>query len=189
AMIEELGFAGYFLVVWDIVEFCRRSGIYCQGRGSAASSAVCYVLGITNADAVALGLLFERFLSPEREGPPDIDVEIESGRREEVIQYVYGRYGRERAALVAVVVSYRARSAVRDAAKALGHSPGQVDAWARRIESWGSLGGSHHSTAPHRKDRWTWWSAAAEDEAARRGAAVGPPGTPDDARPARGDGD
>ena len=137
AMIEELGFAGYFLVVWDIVEFCRRSGIYCQGRGSAASSAVCYVLGITNADAVALGLLFERFLSPERDGPPDIDVDIESGRREEVIQYVYGRYGRERAALVAVVVSYRARSAVRDAAKALGHSPGQIDAWAKRIEQLG----------------------------------------------------
>ena len=173
AMIEELGFAGYFLVVWDIVEFCRRSGIYCQGRGSAASSAVCYVLGITNADAVALGLLFERFLSPERDGPPDIDVDIESGRREEVIQYVYGRYGREQAALVAVVVSYRARSAVRDVAKALGHSPGQVDAWTRHIERWGSLGGSHHPTAPHRKDRWTWWSAAAEAEAARRGAAVG----------------
>ena len=183
-MIEELGFAGYFLVVWDIVEFCRRSGIYCQGRGSAASSAVCYVLGITNADAVALGLLFERFLSPERDGPPDIDVDIESGRREEVIQYVYGRYGRERAALVAVVVSYRARSAVRDAAKALGHSPGQVDAWARRIERWGSLGGDHHSTAPHRKDRWTWWSAAAEGEAARRDATGGTVG---DGRPGRDD--
>jgi len=171
SMIEELGFAGYFLVVWDIVEFCRRSGIYCQGRGSAASSAVCYVLGITNADAVALGLLFERFLSPERDGPPDIDVDIESGRREDVIQYVYGRYGRERAALVAVVVSYRARSSVRDAAKALGHSPGQVDAWAKRIERWGSLGGAHHPSALHRKDRWTWWSAAAEGEAARRAAA------------------
>jgi error-prone DNA polymerase len=184
AMIEELGFAGYFLVVWDIVEFCRRSGIYCQGRGSAASSAVCYVLGITNADAVALGLLFERFLSPERDGPPDIDVDIESGRREEVIQYVYGRYGRERAALVAVVVSYRARSAVRDAAKALGHSPGQVDAWAKRIERWGSLGDGHHPSAPHRKDRWTWWSAAAEDEAARRGASVSAAG---DARPGRDD--
>jgi error-prone DNA polymerase len=184
AMIEELGFAGYFLVVWDIVEFCRRSGIYCQGRGSAASSAVCYVLGITNADAVALDLLFERFLSPERDGPPDIDVDIESGRREEVIQYVYGRYGRERAALVAVVVSYRARSAVRDAAKALGHSPGQVDAWARRIERWGSLGGDHHSTAPHRKDRWTWWSAAAEGEAARRDATGGTVG---DGRPGRDD--
>ncbi len=173
AMIEELGFAGYFLVVWDIVEFCRRSGIYCQGRGSAASSAVCYVLGITNADAVALGLLFERFLSPERDGPPDIDVDIESGRREEVIQYVYGRYGRERAALVAVVVSYRARSAVRDAAKALGHSPGQIDAWAKRIDQWGSLGGAHQPAAPHRKNRWTWWSAAAEGEAARRSAAAG----------------
>jgi error-prone DNA polymerase len=173
AMIEELGFAGYFLVVWDIVEFCRRSGIYCQGRGSAASSAVCYVLGITNADAVALGLLFERFLSPERDGPPDIDVDIESGRREEVIQYVYGRYGRERAALVAVVVSYRARSAVRDAAKALGHSPGQVDAWARRIEAWGKLGDGHHPTAPHRKDRWTWWSASAEAEATRRAGTAG----------------
>jgi error-prone DNA polymerase len=184
ATIEELGFAGYFLVVWDIVEFCRRSGIYCQGRGSAASSAVCYVLGITNADAVALGLLFERFLSPERDGPPDIDVDIESGRREEVIQYVYGRYGRERAALVAVVVSYRARSAVRDAAKALGHSPGQVDAWARRIERWGSLGDGHHPTAPHRKDRWTWWSAAAEDEAGRRAAHSG---APDDSRPGRDD--
>ena len=183
-MIEELGFAGYFLVVWDIVEFCRRSGIYCQGRGSAASSAVCYVLGITNADAVALDLLFERFLSPERDGPPDIDVDIESGRREEVIQYVYGRYGRERAALVAVVVSYRARSAVRDAAKALGHSPGQVDAWARRIERWGSLGGDHHSTAPHRKDRWTWWSAAAEGEAAWRDATGGTVG---DGRPGRDD--
>jgi len=194
AMIEELGFAGYFLVVWDIVEFCRRSGIYCQGRGSAASSAVCYVLGITNADAVALGLLFERFLSPERDGPPDIDVDIESGRREEVIQYVYGRYGRERAALVAVVVSYRARSAVRDAAKALGHSPGQVDAWAKRIERWGSLGGAHHPSAPHRKDRWTWWSAAAEGEAARRVAAEGkaarrsaPGGATGDGRPGRDD--
>ena len=187
AMIEELGFAGYFLVVWDIVEFCRRSGIYCQGRGSAASSAVCYVLGITNADAVALGLLFERFLSPERDGPPDIDVDIESGRREEVIQYVYGRYGRERAALVAVVVSYRARSAVRDAAKALGHSPGQVDAWAKHIERWGSLGDGHHPTAPHRKDRWTWWSAAAEGEAAQRGsqqsgASDGRPGRDDVAK-------
>jgi len=184
AMIEELGFAGYFLVVWDIVEFCRRSGIYCQGRGSAASSAVCYVLGITNADAVALGLLFERFLSPERDGPPDIDVDIESGRREEVIQYVYGRYGRERAALVAVVVSYRARSAVRDAAKALGHSPGQVDAWARRIERWGSLGDGHHSSAPHRKDRWTWWSAAAQGEAARRDGVKAETG---DSRPGRDD--
>jgi len=138
-MIEQLGFPGYFLVVFDIVEFCRSSGIYCQGRGSAASSAVCYVLGITNADAVRLGLLFERFLSPERDGPPDIDVDIESGRREEVIQYVYGRYGRERAALVAVTVTYRARSAIRDAGKAFGHPPGQVDRWAKQVDQWSSL--------------------------------------------------
>ena len=106
-MIDRLGFAGYFLVVWDIVEFCRTQDIYCQGRGSAANSAVCYALGITNADAVGLGLLFERFLSPERDGPPDIDVDIESGRREEAIQYVYRRYGRGCAAQVANVITYR----------------------------------------------------------------------------------
>ena len=119
-VVEQLGFPGYFLVVWDIVEHCRRSGIYCQGRGSAANSAVCYALGITNVDAVGLGLLFERFLSPAREGPPDIDLDIESGRRDEVIAYVYDRYGREHAAQVANVITYRRRSAVRDAARALG---------------------------------------------------------------------
>ena len=126
-MIERLGFAGYFLVVHDIAAFCRSRDIYCQGRGSAANSAVCYVLGITNVDSVALGLLFERFLSPERDGPPDIDVDIESDRREEVIQYVYGRYGRDRTALVANVISYRGRSALRDMAKALGHPPDHPD--------------------------------------------------------------
>ncbi len=104
-LIESLGFAGYFLVVWDIVEFCHQRDIYCQGRGSAANSAVCYSLGITKADAVRLGLLFERFLSPERDGPPDIDLDIESGRREEVIQYVYERYGRTHAAQVANVIT------------------------------------------------------------------------------------
>jgi error-prone DNA polymerase len=119
-VIETLGFAGYFLVVWDIVEFCNRNDILCQGRGSAANSVVCYSLGITKADAVSLGLLFERFLSPERDGPPDIDIDIESGRREEVIQYVYQRYNRLHAAQVANVITYRTRSAVRDAAKALG---------------------------------------------------------------------
>ncbi len=139
SVIESLGFAGYFLVVWDIVEFCRRSDIYCQGRGSAANSAVCFALGVTNADAVALGLLFERFLSPEREGPPDIDLDIESGRREEVIQYVYDRYGRRHAAQVANVVTYRARSAVRDMARALGYAPGQQDALAKGIDPWRSL--------------------------------------------------
>ena len=138
-MINQLGFPGYFLVVWDIVRFCNESGIYCQGRGSAANSAVCYALGITKADAVGLGLLFERFLSPERDGPPDIDVDIESGRREEAIQYVYHRYGRSQAAQVANVITYRPRSAVRDMGKALGASQGQVDAWSKCIDAWGPL--------------------------------------------------
>ncbi len=138
-MIGRLGFAGYFLVVWDIVRFCREADIYCQGRGSAANSAVCYALGVTNADAVDLGLLFERFLSPERDGPPDIDVDIESGRREEAIQYVYRRYGRDCAAQVANVITYRPRSAVRDMGKALGAAPGQLDAWSKQIDAWGPL--------------------------------------------------
>src|SRR5438132_933451 len=112
-VIEELGFPGYFLVLVDIVEFCHRHDIYCQGRGSAANSAVCYALGVTKADAVALGLLFERFLSPERDGPPDIDLDIEHQRREEAIPAVYDKYGRERAAQVANVVTYRPRSALR----------------------------------------------------------------------------
>ena len=119
SVIGALGFAGYFLIVWDITEFCRRENIYCQGRGSAANSAACYSLGITNADAVSLNLFFERFLSPARDGPPDIDVDIESGRREEVIQYVYRRYGRRHAAQVANVITYRARSAMKSS-RALG---------------------------------------------------------------------
>ncbi|MGY6499429.1 MAG: error-prone DNA polymerase [Acidimicrobiales bacterium] len=138
-IIDQLGFAGYFLVVWDLVEFCRRSDIYCQGRGSAANSAVCYALGVTKADAVSLGLLFERFLSPERDGPPDIDIDIESGRREEVIQYVYERHGRRHAAQVANVITYRARSAVRDMARALGHAPGRQDAWSKEVDRWGPV--------------------------------------------------
>ena len=139
-VIATLGFAGYFLVVWDIVQFCERSNIFCQGRGSAANSAVCYSLDITRADAVSLGLLFERFLSPERDGPPDIDIDIESGRREEVIQYVYQRHGRHHAAQVANVITYRARSAVRDMSRALGFAPGQQDAWSKQVDAWGSLG-------------------------------------------------
>jgi error-prone DNA polymerase len=139
AIIEQLGFPGYFLVVWDLVEFCRRSDIFCQGRGSAANSAVCYALGITKADAVSLGLLFERFLSTERDGPPDIDIDIESDRREEVIQYVYERYGRHHTAQVANVITYRARSSIRDMAKALGHSTGQQDAYAKQIDGWGGI--------------------------------------------------
>ena len=139
AIIEQLGFPGYFLIVHDLVDFCRRNDIYCQGRGSAANSAVCFALGVTKADAIELGLLFERFLSPERDGPPDIDLDIESGRREEVIQYVYERHGRHYAAQVANVITYRPRSAVRDMASALGYAPGQADAWAKNIDRWGSL--------------------------------------------------
>jgi error-prone DNA polymerase len=148
SVIEGLGFPGYFLVVWDIVEFCRRRGILCQGRGSAANSAVCYALGITNADAVSLGLLFERFLSPERDGPPDIDIDIESDRREEAIQHVYERYGRHNAAQVANVITYRARSAVRDMGKALGHASGQLDAWSKQIERWGPLEATAGAVGP-----------------------------------------
>ncbi|MBD5787266.1 error-prone DNA polymerase [Cellulosimicrobium terreum] len=140
-VIEDLHFPGYFLVVYDLVEFCRVNGILAQGRGSAANSAVCYALGITAVDAVRHGLLFERFLAPERDGPPDIDVDIESARREEVIQHVYGKFGRTHAAQVANVISYRPKSAVRDAARALGYDVGQADAWSKSIERWGSLRG------------------------------------------------
>jgi error-prone DNA polymerase len=148
AVIGELGFPGYFLVVWDIVRFCREADIFCQGRGSAANSAVCYALGITNADPVRWNLLFERFLTPERDGPPDIDVDIESDRREEVIQYVYATHGRRRAAQVANVITYRAKSAVRDMAGALGYATGQRDAWSKQIDGWAGLratldGGDH----------------------------------------------
>jgi error-prone DNA polymerase len=136
ALIDQLGFPGYFLVVWDIVDFCRRSNILCQGRGSAANSAVCFALGITNADAVSLGLLFERFLSSERDGPPDIDIDIESDRREEVIQYVYERHGRHHTAQVANVISYRSKSAIRDMAKALGYAQGQQDAFSTQVDRW-----------------------------------------------------
>ena len=135
-VIEQLGFPGYFLLLHDIVEFCRRSDIYCQGRGSAANSAVCYAIGVTKADAVALGLLFERFLSPERDGPPDIDLDIEHQRREEVIQYVYERYGRDRAAQVANVITYRPRSALREMAKVAGLAPGQADALGKWVNRW-----------------------------------------------------
>jgi error-prone DNA polymerase len=132
-VIVNLGFPGYFLIVHDIVQFCEHNGILCQGRGSAANSAVCYALGITNVDPVRHGLLFERFLSAGRDGPPDIDLDIEHQRREEVIQYVYDRYGRENAAQVANVISYRPRMALRDAGRALGYAPEQQDVWARQV--------------------------------------------------------
>ena len=133
-IIEKLNFPGYFLVVWDIVQFCKKQGILCQGRGSAANSAVCYAIDVTAVDAVFYDLLFERFLAPERDGAPDIDIDIESDRREEAIQHVYDTYGRDNAAQVANVITYRPKSAVRDVAKALGHSPGQQDAWSKQIE-------------------------------------------------------
>lgn len=131
-VIEDKGFAGYFLIVYDITRFARANSILYQGRGSAAASAVCYVLGITVVDPVFYGLPFERFLSALREEEPDIDIDFDSGRREEVIQYVYARYGRRQAAQVCNVVSYRPRNAVRDMARALGYSQGQQDAWSKQ---------------------------------------------------------
>lgn len=133
-IIGKLGFAGYFLIVWDIVEFCKTSNIFCQGRGSAANSAVCFAIGITNVDPVSLKLLFERFLSPQRDGPPDIDVDIESDRREEVIQYIYQRYSRSMAGQVGTIITFRSKSAIRDVAKAFGYSTGNADAWASQVE-------------------------------------------------------
>ena len=149
-VIEQLGFPGYFLIVHHITEWCREHNILCQGRGSAANSAVCYALGITTVDAVKYGLLFERFLAPERDGYPDIDLDIESDRREEVIQFVYSHYGRERAAQVANVITYRPKSAVRDMAKAFGFDTGQQDAWSKQIEYWGKISdaGEHDIPAP-----------------------------------------
>jgi len=135
-VVSEKDFAGYFVIVHDIVDFARSQGILCQGRGSAASSAICYALGITAVDAVYYRLPFERFISAHRDEEPDIDVDFDSDRREEVIQWVYDTYGRHNAAQVANVISYRPRMAVRDAAKALGHSQGQQDAWSKQIDGW-----------------------------------------------------
>ncbi len=127
-VIRKLGMAGYFLIVWDIVRFSRREGILCQGRGSAANSVVCFCLGITAVDPVKLGLLFERFLSEDREGAPDIDIDFAHRDRERVLQYVYERYGREHAAMVCEQITYRTKSAIRDAARVLGFSVEQADA-------------------------------------------------------------
>ena len=135
ALIAELDYARYFLTVHDIVRFARSHGILCQGRGSAANSAVCYCLAITNVDPTEIDLLFERFVSPERKEPPDIDVDFEHERREEVIQYIYARYGRDRAGLAATVICYRGRLAVREVGKALGLSEDTVAALATTI--WG----------------------------------------------------
>jgi error-prone DNA polymerase len=132
-VISQLGFPGYFLIVHDIVQYCETEHILCQGRGSAANSAVCYALGITSVDPVRHGLLFERFLSEGRDGPPDIDLDIEHRRREEVIQYVYRTYGRQNAAQVANVISYRPRMAIRDSGRALAYSPDQQDEWSKQV--------------------------------------------------------
>lgn len=135
-LIEELGYESYFLTVYDIVKFARSRGILCQGRGSAANSAVCYCLGITEVDPARMNMLLERFISRERDEPPDIDVDFEHERREEIIQYIYRKYGRDRAALAAAVVSYKPRSAIRDVGKALGFSLAQVDQLARNTAWW-----------------------------------------------------
>jgi error-prone DNA polymerase len=136
ALIEELGYCGYFLTMWELVRFCGEKGILCQGRGSAANSVVCYCLGVTSVDPVRMNLLFERFLSRERAEPPDIDLDIEHNRREEVIQHVYRKYGRDRAAMVANVVRYRARSAVREVGKAFGIPEIALDHCAKLLSHW-----------------------------------------------------
>ena len=141
AVIEDLDYCGYFLTMYEIVRFCRAQRILCQGRGSAANSAVCYCLGITAIDPVRMDLLFERFLSRERAEPPDIDLDIGHRRREEAIQFMYRKYGRERAAMVANVVRYRSKSAIREVGKALGMQATALDRAARLISH-------HHSDFP-----------------------------------------
>jgi error-prone DNA polymerase len=138
-LIAQLQYAPYFLTVYDIVNFARSQGILCQGRGSAANSAVCFCLGVTEVDPDRADLLFERFISPERREPPDIDVDFEHERREEVIQYIYDKYGRERAGIAATVISYRGRSAIREVGKAFGLSEDTIGALSSSI--WGGGGG------------------------------------------------
>ena len=138
-LIDELDYCGYFLTIWEIVRFCRKHHILCQGRGSAANSAVCYCLGITAVDPVQLGLLFERFLSRERAEPPDIDLDIEHDRREEVIQHVYAKYGRSHAAMVANFIRYRPRSAIRDVGKVLGVPETALDRLSKMLSWYGPI--------------------------------------------------
>ncbi|WP_304308319.1 error-prone DNA polymerase [Pseudacidovorax intermedius] len=136
SLISELHYDHYFLTVYDIVRFARSRHILCQGRGSAANSVVCYCLGVTEVDPARMSVLFERFISRERNEPPDIDIDFEHERREEVMQYLYQKYGRDRAALVATVISYRPRSAIRDVGKALGFDLETVDALAKGHQWW-----------------------------------------------------
>ncbi|MCW5655590.1 error-prone DNA polymerase [Hydrogenophaga sp.] len=144
-LIADMAYEHYFLTVYDIVAFARSQDILCQGRGSAANSVVCYCLGITEVDPARATVLFERFISKERNEPPDIDVDFEHERREEVIQYLYGKYGRERAALTAAVISYRPRSALRDVGKALGFADGALAVLAKQSRWWDG-----HAIAPER---------------------------------------
>ena len=198
ALIDKLKLSGYFLIVWDLVNFCRQQGILAQGRGSAANSAVCYSLGITAVDPVGMDLLFERFLSEERGEWPDIDLDLPSGdRRERVIQHVYEKYGPRGAAMTANVITYRGRSAAREVGKTLGIEPEQVDrlakvmhrfghldegedlagtwkrpAWTRRARACGCSGscgsGSRTCRATSGSTRAAWWSARAVSTASSR---------------------
>lgn len=139
SLIAELGYEHFFLTVHDIVTFARSRGILCQGRGSAANSAVCYCLGITEVDPSRMALLFERFISRERDEPPDIDVDFEHQRREEVIQYIYSKYGRDRAALAATLITYRPRSALRDAGRAMGMDSALIDRMSKSMAWWDGM--------------------------------------------------
>jgi error-prone DNA polymerase len=147
-IIAKVDLAGYFLIVWDIVRVAGELGVLCQGRGSAANSAVCYALGITAVDPVGMDLLFERFMSEERQEIPDIDIDFAHQDREKVIQYIYDRYGRTNAAMAAEVISYRTRSAIRDVGKAVGLTLAQVDAVAREFDAGESLEGATGDSAP-----------------------------------------
>ena len=138
-LIHELEYDGYFLTMWEIVRFCRQQKILCQGRGSAANSAVCYCLGITAVDPIRMGLLFERFISRERAEPPDIDLDIEHNRREEAIQHMYAKYGRTHAAMVANFIRYRSKSAVRDVGKVLGISEVAIERLTKGLTHYDSL--------------------------------------------------
>jgi error-prone DNA polymerase len=173
ATIRDLEVAPYFLSVWDVVEIARGKGILCQGRGSAANSAVCYVLGVTAVDPARSSLLFERFLSPERREPPDIDVDFEHERREEVIQAIYEKYGRDRAAMVSEIISYRGKSALREVGKVFGLSLEQVDRLASVVSWWDDLG---EAKVPPRDKPWKTEPSLGKQRLARLGLDV------DDAR-------
>jgi error-prone DNA polymerase len=163
-VIARLGLAGFFLIVWDIVRFARRSGILCQGRGSAANSVVCYCLGITAVDPVKMNLLFERFLSEGRAEPPDIDLDIAHRERERVLQYVYERYGREHAAMVCEQISWRGRSAVRDSARVLGFSVQQADALAAFSDRFSARATAQALRGREKADAYTQDNAECADD-------------------------